>query len=393
MPQRVLRLLQYLGFSGKKKVALGYLLPVARGKSMWAPIAAMAVCGYHCYIEFFLGLGKADILIVEGILKDFLTRYPDSGFFLILEATLKLITGYPKEAIILYTRSSDKFTQWKEWQNTCHWMITWCYAIQCDWKNSLKHTKILFEECSWSKCVFAYHYAAFLKMIADETVDPIEKAPIVKEMDHYFRLAPTLKRSFAGKTIFIEKFVTKRCQIYREEEENNLHYLDENHNNSKEGADLLLIPVLELFLFYNLFFTIKHPHTENLMNAFLDRINSRLVDYPFDMKNREKHLYLILMRGICYKYIGNEEKALEALTFVLGHEDLLDLYIHLAPLACLELGLLYHEKKDFGRAEKYLHKTMNDYSHYLNETLVHIRAHSALTAMKESREGDGKELL
>jgi tetratricopeptide (TPR) repeat protein len=402
LPARIFRLLKFFGVRGDRKLAFSYLMDVCKGDNLFSPVAACTICGYHCYIEFLAGFGKPDVKLVESILKDYHKRYPDSGFFLIFDATLEQIKGNPSTAIDLYQRSSEKFQDWKEWQNTCDWLIVWCHAIQSNWQEALKYTKILMDNCSWSKCTFTYQYAAILKMVADEEMDLEKKIALRKDVDYYLKLAPTLKRSFAGKTMFIEKFVTKRCQIYWTEKEKvakneknsifSITTMSENNNQLVmnesddliEHNDIFVLPILELFLFWNIFSTTRNENAKLLTDSFITRINHKLKIFDWSRdEHQEKHLFLLLMKGICLKSVGQSEEAIECLTVVLSNENLLNLYSHLAPLASLELGMLFKEKRDYSRAEKYLNQSMDNYSHYLNETLVHIRAHSALTSIKE----------
>jgi len=156
------------------------------------------------------------------------------------------------------------------------------------------------------------------------------------------------------------------------------------HPELEEVNDIFVLPILELFLFWNVFSTTQSENAKLLTDSFIRRIDEKL--QIFNWKNedhQERHLFLILMKGICLKSVGKADEAIECFSVVLRNEHLLNLYAHLAPLACLELGMLFKQKEDYSRAEKYLYKSMDDYSHYLNETLVHIRAHSALTSIKE----------
>ena len=295
--------------------------------------------------------------------------------------------GKAGEAIQYYEKSIDAFVDWPEWQYACHWFITWCYAVLCDWQKAAHHTKILVDNCNWSKCVFTYQYAAMQKMIEEETTDPLKKLSLQRQIDHHLRLAPTYKRSFVGKTIFVEKFVTKRCQIYWIEKEKQS---SGNNNNNMEDRDAFMLPILDLFLFWNIFFTFKSSPSSG--EVFLKMVNTKLQSYPEDGVDREKHFYLVLMKGIILKYMGDHETAIDCLSTVLDNEHQVKMYGHLAPLACLELGTLFKEIKDYRLAERYLHKAMTDYTHYLNETTVHIRAHSLLQTMDAERASETKKL-
>ena len=395
LPSRILRVIKFFGVEVDQNLAFSYLMDICKGDNLFSPIAACVVCGYHCYVEFVLGFGSPNVNLVELILKDYNIRYPGSGFFMMFEATLEQIKGTPSKAIDLYQKSSDKFHEWKEFQYTCHWFTVWCYAIQSNWPEALKYTKILMDNCSWSKCVFTYQYAAILKMIADEETDLEKKIALRNEVDCYLKVAPTLKRSFAGKTMFVEKFVMKRCEIYWTEKEkiakkrsislpsninNNLSF-ENTREDLLECNDIFVLPILELFLFWNIFSTTKH--VKHLTDSFIRQINNKLKIFDFT-RDEEKHLFLLLMKGIILKSVGEADEAIECLAVVLSNEENLSLYGHLAPLACLELGMLFKEKRDYSRADKYLNQSMDKYSHFLNETLVHMRAHSALISIKDA---------
>jgi tetratricopeptide (TPR) repeat protein len=361
-------------------------MQVSQGNSLWAPIAAMTMLSHHCFAEFIVGFGHPDLVLVSKILEQYRTKYPGSGFFLVYEGTLRLMKGEPEQAIEYYEKSIEKFVDWHEWQYACHWFITWCYAIMCDWPKALHHTKILMDNCNWSKCIFTYQYAAMLKMIEEDTTDPDKKAILRKEIDHHLRTAPSYKRNFVGKTIWIEKFVTKRCEIYWKEVEKQSHKCETNNNNDEDlSSDAFMLPILDLFLFWNIFYTFKASPTAG--TVFLKKVNDKLKVYPEDATSSddlEKHFYLVLMKGVILKNMGDHDAAIECLTSVLDNEHLLKRYSHLAPLACLELGTLFKQIRDHKLAEVYLHKAMNGYSHYLNETAVHIRAHAMMETMRLS---------
>lgn len=406
VPRRILSLLKFFGVRGDRDLAFKYLITVSRGDSMWAPVAAVNVLSHHCHAEFIVGLGNPDVPLIHQLLTACQQKYPGSGFFLVFEGTVRLMQGLPHDAIQFYEDSIRKFEEWPEWQYACHWFIAWCYAIQCQWQEALEHTEILVDKCNWSKCVFTYQYAAILKMIEEETEDPAKKSSLRNEIDHHLRMAPTFKRTFVGKTVFVEKFVTKRCQIYWSEKERQnrspSNSIQAHHDNNNSGSsssdqqrsrledDAFMLPVLDLFLFWNLFYTFKSAPA--IGTVFLKKVEHKLQAYPTDSPDQEKHFYLILMKGIILKSLGQQEAAIECLTSVLDHEQLLKRYGHLAPLACLELGTLFSQTQDYTLAQQYLNKAMSDYTHYLNETTVHIRAHAILETVKSEIASQHKKL-
>ena len=87
------------------------------------------------------------------------------------------------------------------------------------------------------------------------------------------------------------------------------------------------------------------------------------------------------MRGVCLRHLSCPQDAEKDLQAVLRAKS--GLHGHLAPQACLELGLIYKELGEYADSKKYLEKARSDYSSYLNETLVHLRVHCALVSIKE----------
>ena len=105
-------------------------------------------------------------------------------------------------------------------------------------------------------------------------------------------------------------------------------------------------------------------------------------------------------------------------------EHVLNLYKHVAPLASLELGLIFKEKamdmvteeavgnnnnqekvvrkrnsmkvnedeieQLFKVSESYLTRATNNYTHYLNETVIHMRSYNAITVIEEIKKKRNK---
>jgi hypothetical protein len=71
---------------------------------------------------------------------------------------------------------------------------------------------------------------------------------------------------------------------------------------------------------------------------------------------------------------------------VLARQSELEINVHLAPMCCLELGTIAKESND-SMARVHLERAISsEFKHYLNETIVHIRAHAGLQAIDEDDE-------
>ena len=279
------------------------------------------------------------------------------------EGIYEKIKGDPKAAIAKLTESCQAFEAWIEWKSACTWYIMWNHAIQCDWIKAIECIEFLRASSKWSPCVFTYQSASFKAMLLDQLIkeqkiDPTsDRACSINklrdEIEQLLAEAPTLKRTIVGKTVFIEKFVTKRCQIYFQEKEkfeekNGKNFSENEVNNSweKNSGDLML-PAVEQLVFWNIFSMSKN--SPGLLKNFADMIDDKLrsdfgdlsnitnrsatsgrssnqnLDSGFDSLNIhdidslriEKYYNLLLMKGVIYHYMDREDDAIEFLTNIL----------------------------------------------------------------------------
>lgn len=455
-PPRILKILSYFGYHFDREKSLKLLESIAFSDSVWSPISGLALLGYHLEIEFIAGLGHCDLELTHRLICINRKRFPGSGFFLMFEGIHEQISGNLDMAMELITKSRQTFTQWIEWQNACDWLLVWIYSIQRKWPEAEECIKSLKEKCSWSPCVFTYIHGAIKQMMVDELVIVMEACPspdanvrlvnqvkmdqLRHEIDDLLQLAPKLKNSMAGKTIYFEKFVTKRCQI-----------LDKERKLDTEAQ--LCLPMLEQLFFWNILS--MSSNSPQLLDSFVDMINDQIKIMKFDTdlinnqktsfdavnetpsikrKNSsrrsssrksskvsvsnlddgdqdqdkirnakiidERLLYLITMKGICLHYMSIKDidamtdanRQLEAkscLKFVIDKSINLNLYQHLAPLASLELGIIYSasdDDNDLDMAMDYLLASTSNYKQYLNETMVNMRSASAINFIKDKRE-------
>lgn len=92
-PPRVLRILSYFGYHFDRKKSLEQLENIAFGSSVWSPISALALLGFHLEIQFIACLGDCDLSLTEKLLCINRKRYPGSGFFLMFEGIHEQIKG------------------------------------------------------------------------------------------------------------------------------------------------------------------------------------------------------------------------------------------------------------------------------------------------------------
>ncbi|XP_057356184.1 tetratricopeptide repeat protein 39A isoform X8 [Manis pentadactyla] len=90
LPTRILRLLEFVGFSGNKDYGLLQLEEGASGHSFRAVLCVMLLLCYHTFLTFVLGTGNVNIEEAEKLLKPYLKRYPKATYIYMKAAYLSM---------------------------------------------------------------------------------------------------------------------------------------------------------------------------------------------------------------------------------------------------------------------------------------------------------------
>lgn len=260
-PNKLAKLLEYVGFSSNRDVALQELnKSVDLVDGLMYDISSILLSTYYGFVEYFYGCGEGNINFFEKQSKNWARRTPNSQIARIGLAIWDQITGNPDGAITHYHQClfGDQKSVWKQLKLASYWGMTWCYAMKCDWKNAVHYINILKEECRWSPAMFTYLYAVFLFMVMEEDNQPA----LADDISKCLRRIPQLKRTVGGRKVFHEKIVIERSKRY----------------NSQ--VQLMLLPPLELCYIWNLFQMMYGK--KELVQPFLDRINTKYKLYEND---------------------------------------------------------------------------------------------------------------
>lgn len=155
LPTRILRLLEFVGFSGNKDYGLLQLEEGASGHSFRAVLCVMLLLCYHTFLTFVLGTGNVNIEEAEKLLKPYLNRYPKGAIFLFFAGRIEVIKGNIDAATYIYMK------------------------------------------------------AAYLSMFGEEEYKPFGDNEV-----ELFRAVPGLKLKIAGKSLPTEKFAIRKSRRY-----------------------------------------------------------------------------------------------------------------------------------------------------------------------------------
>ncbi|KAJ3146777.1 hypothetical protein HDU89_006032 [Geranomyces variabilis] len=159
---------------------------------------------YHIILSSTVQLPDCDIPFAKEILKPAIERYPNSFIFLALRARLHQTEGDPDGALEQYARVMGIQNEWRQLVHVCVWDSGTCNAALGNWAGARDCYDVLFKESKWSKAIYRY-----LQAIYTHAADPEGTRADVTAM---LGEVPKLTRKMAGKSIPLEKFVSRKCR-------------------------------------------------------------------------------------------------------------------------------------------------------------------------------------
>ncbi|XP_058408361.1 tetratricopeptide repeat protein 39A isoform X4 [Diceros bicornis minor] len=328
LPTRILRLLEFVGFSGNKDYGLLQLEEGAAGHSFRAVLCVMLLLCYHTFLTFVLGTGNVNIEEAEKLLKPYLKRYPKGAIFLFFAGRIEAIKGNVDAAIRRFEECCEAQQHWKQFHHMCYWELMWCFTYKGQWKMAYFYADLLSKENSWSKATYIYMKAAYLSMFGKEDYKPFGDDEV-----ELFRAVPGLKLKIAGKSLPTEKFAIRKSR----------RYLSPNPVS-------LPVPALEMMYIWNGYAVIgKQPELTDGMLEVITKAEEMLEKGPENEYAVDDACLVKLLKGLCLKYLGRVQEAEESFRSIPANEKKIKYDHYLIPNALLELALLFMEQ---GRNEE-----------------------------------------
>ncbi|XP_037761886.1 tetratricopeptide repeat protein 39A isoform X1 [Chelonia mydas] len=364
-PTRILRLLEFVGFSGSKEYGLLQLQEGALMYSFRSVLCTMLLLCYHTFMTFVLGTGKGNVEEAEKLLKPYLARYPKGAIFLFFAGRIETIKGNIDTAVRRFEECCEAQQHWKQFHHMCYWELMWCFTYKRQWKVAYFYADLLSKENNWSKVTYIYMKAAYLSMFG-----PDDHRPFGDNEVELFRTVPSLKLKIAGKSLPTEKFAIRKSR----------RYLPSN-------PVPLPVPALEMMYIWNGYAVIgKHPDLTEGMLQTLTEAEAALERSPATELLADDQCLVKLLKGLCLKHLGKISEAEDHFTYIHLNERKIKYDHYLIPNALLELAVLY---MDHGRREegvKLLERAKQNYKNYSMETRTHFRIQAALHQAKSVSE-------
>ncbi|XP_069783281.1 tetratricopeptide repeat protein 39A isoform X3 [Narcine bancroftii] len=332
-PTRILKLLEFAGFSGDKEYGLSQLRDGVMAPSLRSVLCVMLLLCYYTFLTFILGTGEEDISDAVVLLQPYLTRYPKGAIFLFFSGRIKEIQGNLDEAIERFEEGCAAQQTWKQFHHMCYWELMWCFTYKRLWKMAYFYVDLLSKESRWSKAMYVYMKAAYLSMLSKH-----EAKPFGDDEVELFRQVPLLKQKIAGKSPPTEKFAIRKARRYK-----------------CSDPVRLPVPALEMMYMWNGFTVIgKHWQlTEDMLETIckaeevLEQASSN--EYLVDDRCVVK-----LLKGLCLRHLGKILEAEQCFVYIYEHARKIKYDHYLCPNALLELSLLFIQQDRKEEAIKWL---------------------------------------
>ncbi|XP_060619571.2 tetratricopeptide repeat protein 39A [Anolis sagrei] len=369
-PPRILKLLEFAGFSGDKEYGLRQLHQGATTSNLRALLCTMLLLCYYTFLTFILGIGEDDFSEAEALLSPYLSRYPQSAIFLFFAGRIEEIKGNISEAIKKFEEGCSVQQAWKQFHHMCYWELMWCFAYKGMWKMAYFYADLLSKENRWSKAMYVYMKAAFLSMLPPE-----EPRPFGEDEVELFRQVSSFKQKIAGKSPPTEKFAIRKARRYKTSE-----YVP------------LPVPALEMMYMWNGFTVLgkRKELLEGTLETLLEA-EKRLQEAPASEYQVDDQCLVLLLKGLVLKHLHSSAEAEACFSAVHGSEKRIRYDHYLVPNALLELSLLCVSQGRNEEAVQLLRRAKNHYKNYSMESRTLFRIHAVLSKLKAGQEENGAD--
>ncbi|XP_029014242.1 tetratricopeptide repeat protein 39B-like [Betta splendens] len=361
LPSRVLRLMEFLGFSGDRDLGLSELRQGATSNSLRSILSTMTLLMFHLYITVILGTGEGSLTEAEALLEPYKQKFPNGAIILFYSARIALLKGNFTFAQKTFLACIAAQAEWRQIHHLCYWELMWAYSFEQNWREAYRYADLLCKESRWSQATYIFQKAAVLSMLPEEEVNKLGE-----NVAELFRQVEGLRLRLAGKSVPTEKFAAKKAQRY---------FL----NNPVK----LAVPALEMMYVWNGFSVVgKRPElTESILTTLAKAEEQLRRDPDPSDYHMDDQCVVKMLKGLCLKELGRLTQAELCFNHVISSENKIKHDKYVVPFTMYELGMLQKQKGDINQAIALLQNAKMNYKDYSMESRLHFRIHAALNTM------------
>uniref|UniRef100_A0AAR2K3E2 Tetratricopeptide repeat protein 39B n=1 Tax=Pygocentrus nattereri TaxID=42514 RepID=A0AAR2K3E2_PYGNA len=365
---KVLRLLEFVGFSGNREVGLNHLhhgVATTSLRSILSTFTLLIVytCMYKIMSIFLLlGTGECNLAEADALLEPYAQKFPTGALMLFYAARIAVLKGDFETAQRKFLECIAVQQEWRQIHHLCYWELMWIHSFQQDWLEAYRYADLLCKESKWSQAVYVFQKASILSML---TAEEVKKTG--EDVVELFRQVESLRLRFAGKSVPTEKFAARKARRY-----------------SSPNPIKLIVPALEMMYVWNGFTIVgKRPElTQNLL-VTIEKAEEDLRNADPSVYHADDQSLIQMLKGLCLRHLGRLEQAEHCFNYVISSEKSISYDHYLVPFTMCELGLLYKQQGAVEKAVIHLEKAKLNYKNYSMESRLHFRIHAALTSLAD----------
>uniref|UniRef100_A0A673GPD8 Tetratricopeptide repeat protein 39B n=1 Tax=Sinocyclocheilus rhinocerous TaxID=307959 RepID=A0A673GPD8_9TELE len=360
LPARILRLLEFIGFSGNRVSDTHFRSDTHTLSYIHTNTHTHTLSYTHTHTHSH----TLTLTHTDALLNEMSMFFPQGSIILFYSARIALLRGNFEKALVKFQECISAQQQWRQIHHLCYWELMWCHSFQQQWRDAYRYADLLCRESRWSKAIYVYQKAAILSMMSEEELKTSGEDEV-----ELFRQVEGLKQRLAGKSIPTEKFAIRKSRRY-----------------SSAVPVKLVIPALEMMYVWNGFTIVgkRADATESLLIT-IERAEEQLRNDPNPSEFHPDDQCLVqMLKGLCLKHLGRLLQAELCFTQVLSSEKHIRYDHYLIPFTLYELGLLYKQQGDYIKATRFIEDAKLNYKDYSMESRLHFRIHAALSSLKGS---------
>ncbi|KAJ3614056.1 hypothetical protein NHX12_017633 [Muraenolepis orangiensis] len=361
LPTRVLRLMEFLGFSGDREVGLSELRAGVATNGLRSILSMLTLLMFHLYITVILGTGEVDLTEAENLLEPYVKRFPNGALMLFYTARIALLKGNFTFAQEKYLACIAAQQEWRQIHHLCYWELMWAHSFEQDWMKAYHYAALLSRENNWSPATYMYQKAAILSMLSDEEVKAMGQ-----NVEDLFRQVDGLRLKIAGKSVPTEKFAARKAQ-----------------RCFSSSPTKPVLPAFEMMYVWNGFTILgKRPELTSSILATIKKVEDQLASSSGQSEYQvDDRCVVQLLKGLCLRQLGSLDEAELCFNHIISSEDQIKHDDYLVPFTAYELGLVYKQRGDTDKAVELLEQIKVNYKDYSMESRLHFRIHAALNTM------------
>jgi tetratricopeptide (TPR) repeat protein len=144
------------------------------------------------------------LAVATAELQKSLNVFPESFIYLFFKGKALQLECKCEEAFQVFEHVISIQKDWLQLSHVCYWEMGLCCLASGDFKKAASYYSILYKENKWSKAVWLYLEAICLYSSGEDASKIAEK----------MKLVPTLTVKLAGKSIPLEKYVSRKARKF-----------------------------------------------------------------------------------------------------------------------------------------------------------------------------------